>query len=179
MQAPLEVQEFSSDAKIRVFIETYRIWVKRYLLVATPLVLLSVYASQEPVPWPLWSVSLFVVTALMFGPVSAPLALSLCLVFYLFMLIGSGISTPGIATFSSLQPAIIPLYAVCFGGIGFGVVYWLVLCVVYGVFIALHAWNWLLPAAIPIFGVPFSAWLFTVLVHGLMYDGFPRFRFPI
>jgi hypothetical protein len=105
----------------------------------------------------------------MFGPFSAPHSMCLTLIVYVFILIGSAFSSPGMATFASLQPAILPVYAVCFGGITFGVAYWCVLIAIYAGFVTLHAFDVLAPVAIPIFGIPLPAWTFSVITQGLMY----------
>jgi hypothetical protein len=161
--------ELLSDMRVRHFAETYRKWIRRFLLFVTPIsVIGSVLSAPEEAPNPIALATTALVAGMMFAPFSARLSMSLSTIFAMPLLIASQFSMPGIATFVGLGPAYYPMYAVCFGGIVFGAAYWVVLIGFYIIAMLLHYWNILTPVAVPMFGIPLSSWIFIVLFNGFM-----------
>jgi hypothetical protein len=161
--------EFASDLKLLEFAEICRTWVRRFLIYVVPILLVAIGRGIEPISMGAMVSAVVAIVVLMFLPIPAQLSLSLIIAFYLPLVIGSAVSVPGIVTFAQFNPAILPMYAVCFGGIAFGVVYWIAVAGIYAVFICLHAWDFLIPARAAIFGVPFGSWFTSVLFHGFLY----------
>jgi hypothetical protein len=173
--AALVINEFVSDRKIREFLDAYRVWLRRYILFVAPVIIALAFFRNEPIPIGLWAGSYVTLLVFMFGPMSASVAMCGTMIFYALMLVSAALSAPQISTFVTMHPEILPIFALCFGGIAFGMGYWILVAVVYVIAVTMHSLGMVELEIVPTFGVPFPVWLFGALSQGLLYVPVPAY----